>query len=105
MPIERQEKVDIPRNVVIPSDTSNGDVGGNTSGGVDASKNKENTRSTMALLFALGFFAILFLCFVYAIKVDASLLDLKDTLIAIIGSLSGILGFIVGYYYKSSIEK
>lgn len=66
---------------------------------------KEHTRSRMAILFVLGFFAILFLCFVYAIMVDAKLSDLKDTLVGVIGALSGILGFIVGYYYKTSQEQ
>lgn len=66
---------------------------------------KEHTRSKMAILFVLGFFAILFLCFVYAIMVNAPLKDLKDTLVGVVGALSGILGFIVGYYYKSSQEQ
>ena len=66
------------------------------------SKNREHTRSTMALLFVLGFFALLFLCFAYALIVNAELKELKDTLVAVIGALSGIFGFIVGYYYKSS---
>lgn len=66
---------------------------------------QEHTRSKMALLFVLGFFAILFLCFLYAIMVDASLKELKETLTAVVGALSGILGFIVGYYYKSAQEK
>lgn len=66
---------------------------------------QEHTRSKMAMLFVLGFFGIIFMCFAYAIKVEATLADLKDTLVAIIGALSGTLGFIVGYYYKSTLEK
>ena len=66
---------------------------------------RENTRSTMAILFVLGFFSILFLCFVYAIMVNAPLGELKDTLIGVAGALSGTLGFIVGYYYKSTLEQ
>ena len=78
----------------------------NVGNAVDGSpEKKEHTRSRMAILFVLGFFAILFLCFVYAIMVGASLTDLKDTLVGVIGALSGILGFIVGYYYKTSQEQ
>lgn len=85
------------------TDPSHNDtVGGGTD---DYTKRKEHTRSAMALLFALGFFALLLLCFVYGINTNASLSELKEALVAIIGSLSGILGFIVGYYYKSSQEQ
>ena len=71
----------------------------------EKSEPREHTRSKMALLFVLGFFSILFLCFVYAIKVNASISELKDILVAIIGALSGTLGFIVGFYYKSMKEQ
>ena len=70
----------------------------------DGSEKRENTRSTLAILFVLGFFAILFLCFVYAIVINATLEELKDALIGIAGALSGTLGFIVGFYYKSILE-
>lgn len=81
---------------------SSDQVGYNTD---EKPEKKEYTRSKMAILFVLGFFAILFLCFVYAIKVNAPLSELKDTLIGVIGALSGTLGFIVGYYYKSTLEQ
>lgn len=81
--------------------TKDDTIGGGT---IDEKKGQEHTRSAMALLFVLGFFAILFLCFAYAIKTRTPLNELKDTLVAIIGSLSGIFGFIVGYYYKTSKE-
>ena len=81
---------------------SNPDLGDAANG---TPERKEHTRSKMAILFVLGFFAILFLCFIYAIKVNATLGDLKDTLIGVIGALSGTLGFIVGYYYKATSEQ
>lgn len=71
----------------------------------DSSKPREQTRSKVALLFVLGFFAILFLCFAYGVKTNASLSELKDVLIGIIGALSGTLGFIIGFYYKSLKEQ
>lgn len=84
-----------------PVDNSN--IG--TSPKDDGEPGREHTRSKMAILFVLGFFALLFLCIAYADRVNASLSDLKDILVAIIGALSGTLGFIVGYYYKSVQEK
>lgn len=88
-------------NIDSGPNSGDSDIGSGKDGLVKA---KEHTRSTMALLFVLGFFAVLFLCFVYAIAVKASLTELKETLVAIIGALSGLIGFIVGYYYKSSQE-
>lgn len=85
-----------------PSTPSNSDP--NIGEDDEQPEKRELTRSKMALLFVLGFFSILFLCFAYAIKVNASISDLKDVLVAIIGALSGTLGFIVGFYYKSIKE-
>ena len=80
-------------------------TGGDVSEEDEKPEHREHTRSKMALLFVLGFFSILFLCIAYAIKVKASLTELKDILVAIIGALSGTLGFIVGFYYKSIKEQ
>lgn len=38
-------------------------------------------------------------------KMNAPLSELKDVLIGIIGALSGTLGFIIGFYYKSLKEQ
>ena len=50
-------------------------------------------------------FQFFFLCIAYAVKVKATLNELKEILVAIIGALSGTLGFIVGFYYKSIKEQ
>lgn len=80
-------------------------TGGDVSEEDEKPEHREHTRSKMALHFVLGFFSILFLCIAYAVKVKASLTELKDILVAIIGALSGTLGFIVGFYYKSIKEQ
>lgn len=77
----------------------------NATNGNPQNEGREHTRSQMALLFVLGFFAVLFLCFLYAMMVGSSLSELKEILTAVVGALSGILGFIVGYYYKSNQEQ
>ena len=92
-------------NSVEISDEPDKHTGGDVSEEDEKPEHREHTRSKMALLFVLGFFSILFLCIAYAIKVKASLNDLKDILVAIIGALSGTLGFIVGFYYKSIKEQ
>lgn len=97
--IQSQEQTTFPES--SNQQNTNDDVGN----GKDGLEKRENTRSTMAILFVLGFFAILFLCFIYAIVVNATLGELKDSLIGIAGALSGTLGFIVGFYYKSVFEQ
>ena len=97
--IHEPSLTDVPK---VNEQTNNENVGNTLDG---TPEKRENTRSTMAILFVLGFFAILFLCFIYAILVDATLGELKDALIGIAGALSGTLGFIVGYYYKSTLEQ
>lgn len=107
---EDNQKVENTKGAAVTDDstktpivkTNEDNVGG---GEQNDSKPRELTRSKMALLFVLGFFAILFLCFAYGFKVNASLSELKDVLIGIIGALSGTLGFIVGFYYKSLKEQ
>lgn len=100
---ENAHPENVNSNATPKSETQDHPNVGNAADGTP--EKKEHTRSRMAILFVLGFFSILFLCFVYAIMVDAKLSELKDTLVGVIGALSGILGFIVGYYYKTSQEQ
>lgn len=97
--LETNNQADITDNDIVPP---NGNV--NNEGADGKKEAREHTRSKVAYLFVLGFFAILFLCVAYAVKVNASLVQLKDILVAVIGALSSTLGFIVGYYYKSVQE-
>ena len=92
-------------STTVTPDATDIHIGGDVSQEDEKPEHREHTRSKMALLFVLGFFSILFLCIAYAIKVRASLNELKDILVAIIGALSGTLGFIVGFYYKSIKEQ
>ena len=100
-----EEPIDNPKLSIALAGSSDQKNTNDVGSGKDGSEKRENTRSTMAMLFVLGFFAILFLCFVYAIVVNATLGELKDALIGIAGALSGTLGFIVGFYYKSVFEQ
>ena len=100
-----EEQVVQPKQSIAVAGSNDQQNTNDVGSGKDGSEKRENTRSTMAILFVLGFFAILFLCFVYAIVVDATLGELKDALIGIAGALSGTLGFIVGFYYKSVFEQ
>lgn len=62
---------------------------------------KEHARGKMASLFILGFFIVIILSFVYAAWKQESLAELKEMITAVIGALSGLIGFVIGYYFKT----
>lgn len=66
---------------------------------------REDTRSKIALYYVLGYLALvlamLLLFWIRQLQVN----DLRDLLLALSGILSGPLGFIIGYYFKSHSEK
>lgn len=70
----------------------------------DSNSKRENTRSTIALIYVSCFLGIITVCFVGGTIVGYSVDDHKDMLLTISGVLSGPLGFIVGYYFKASKE-
>ncbi|HWY79281.1 MAG TPA: hypothetical protein VNW29_02895 [Candidatus Sulfotelmatobacter sp.] len=75
-------------------------------------KQEDTTRSTLALIFVWGYFGILgggiFLVLVNNIIVDYFhlepniLINLKDFIPTISSAIGTSLGFVVGYYFKSS---
>lgn len=62
---------------------------------------REDTRSKVATLYVIGFFIVIFLGF-FTTWVFSESCDLKELLVAISGVLSGPLGFIIGFYFKSA---
>ena len=68
------------------------------------SDKRENTRSTIAMIYVCAFFAIIIAVFVVGSCKGYSVDEYKDMLVAVSGILSGPLGFIVGYYFKASQE-
>ena len=70
--------------------------------------NKESidrTRSVIAFRFIIGFFGVVFLVFVTGWSRIFDESTFKDMLLTIVGTLSSSLGFIIGYYFKSSEDK
>lgn len=69
-----------------------------------SSRKKESTRTFIAQLYVWAFFGIILLVFITGWCNCFNVKDYKDMLIAVSGTLSGPLGFIVGYYFKASKE-
>lgn len=69
----------------------------------DDNSPKENTRSKIASTYIWGFFIVigisLIICCLDCAK--GRVKEYSDLLITISGILSGPLGFIIGYYFKS----
>lgn len=62
---------------------------------------KESTRSVIASQYVLGFFGVILAVIAVALYRDFDIEGYKDLLITVSGILSGPLGFIIGYYFKS----
>lgn len=100
---EQAENTNPPQNTPTQTNSDTENDLGNVKDGEGVEKNI--TRNKMAMVFVIGFFSVLFLIITYAFFVGSQLKELKDTIIAIVGSLSGIIGFVIGYYFKSEQEK
>ncbi len=62
---------------------------------------KESTRSVIASQYVFGFFGVILAVIAVALYRDFDIEGYKDLLITVSGILSGPLGFIIGYYFKS----
>lgn len=82
------------------------------SGVVDISKvddspeqKRETTRSEIAKFYVYAFFSTIAFTFVVGLLKCFEVKDYRDMLITVSGILSGPLGFIIGYYFKSVTSK
>ena len=66
---------------------------------------REDTRSKIALYYVLGFLFMILVCFIVAGIEKFNVNDTRDLLVSISGILSGPLGFIIGYYFKSHSDR
>ncbi len=67
---------------------------------------REDTRANLAKLFIFGFFAVLIAVIILAgIAEGDKVTNMKETLITVSGILSGPLGFVIGYYFRSREEE
>ena len=79
---------------------------GEVSSAADGRANKrEGTRSTIALFYVIGFLVIVAIVLLIGALNKFELVGYKDLLLAVSGILSGPLGFIIGYYFKSQKEE
>jgi hypothetical protein len=66
---------------------------------------REDTRGRLAIFFLLGFFVIIIIgMIIAAINEGDKVNSMKETLLVISGILSGPLGFVIGYYFRSREE-
>lgn len=62
---------------------------------------REDTRSKIALYYVIGFLVVIGLALFLFWAKNLEVSDLRDLLLALSGIMSGPLGFIIGYYFKS----
>ena len=63
---------------------------------------REDTRSRIALYYVLGFLFSILICFVIAGFQKLTVSDTRDLIVSVSSVLSGPLGFIIGFYFKTS---
>lgn len=68
-------------------------------------KQKEDTRRKIAVFYVWGFFGTIAVVFGIGIYKCFNVDDYVDMLIAVSAILSGPLGFIIGFYFKSDSKE
>lgn len=63
---------------------------------------REDARYKIALYYVIGFVTIFFYALTIGLIRGTKTSDVTDLLVSISGILSGPLGFIIGYYFKST---
>lgn len=63
---------------------------------------REGIRSQIAKWYIIGFFAFLLLGVGYCAWLHLGISEVKEVILAISAVLSGPLGFIIGFYFKSA---
>ena len=102
--MENTEEIKNGIGSAIATDTVNNQIINADTDENSNSKKKESTRTYIAQVYVWAFFAIILLVFITGWIRCFKVEDYKDLLIAVSGTLSGPLGFIVGYYFKASKE-
>jgi len=67
---------------------------------------REDTRGRLAIYLVVGFFVILVVgMIISALNEGDKVNSMKETLLVVSGILSGPLGFVIGYYFRSKEEE
>lgn len=64
-------------------------------------RNPDDTRHTLAYTYIIGFLLVILVVLIMSFLKGFNTDSVKDLLLTTSGILSGPLGFIIGYYFKS----
>lgn len=92
-----KEKTDSISDKILKEDV--GEIGGFAE---SRANKREGTRSWIALIYVIGYLFIVISVLIIGVITHFELSGYKDLLLAVSGILSGPLGFIIGYYFKSN---
>jgi len=89
-------------DVASTSNDTNLNINGDDS---SPEKKREDTRSKIAQVYVYAFYCTILATFLVGLYKGFSVDEYSDLLVTISGILSGPLGFIIGFYFKSSSSK